>query len=96
METVSSANGTPIAFERTGSGPSLVIVHGNTARTITRWELIRPRLEDHFTVHAIDRRGRGDSGDAQKYSLEREFEDVAAVVTSTDRTLRSKTGSPGR
>jgi pimeloyl-ACP methyl ester carboxylesterase len=44
------------------------------------FELVRPLLEPHFTVWAMDRRGRGDSGDAEDYSLAREFEDVAAVV----------------
>lgn len=85
VETVTSADGTPIAFERTGSGPPLVLVHG---ASLDRrfWELsdVRPALAEHFTVYAIDRRGRGESGDADTYALEREAEDVAAVVDSID------------
>lgn len=86
METVTSADGTSIAYERTWSGPPLVLVHGTTADH-TRWEPIRPALAEHVTVYAIDRRGRGESGDAVEYELEREFEDVAAVVDSIDEPV---------
>lgn len=83
METVTSRDGTPIAYERTGSGPPLVLVHGTTA-SHTRWAPVLPALSAEFTVYAIDRRGRGESGDADCYSIEREFEDIAAVVDSLD------------
>lgn len=79
MQTATSQDGTRIAYWRGGSGPPLVLVHGTTADH-TRWARIRPRLEDAFTVYAMDRRGRGGSGDAAGYAIEREFEDVAAVV----------------
>ncbi len=46
----------------------------------TTWRQVRPELERHFTVHAMDRRGRGGSGDGPRYALEREVEDVAAVA----------------
>jgi pimeloyl-ACP methyl ester carboxylesterase len=74
-----SRDGTRIAFWRSGSGPPLVLVHGTTADH-TRWAGLLPELERHFTVHALDRRGRGGSGDAPDWAIEREFEDVAAVV----------------
>ncbi|SEK25515.1 alpha/beta fold hydrolase [Haloferax larsenii] len=83
MHTVTSADGTTIAYERGGDGPPLVLVHG-TAGDHTSWDVIRPALEAHVTVYALDRRGRGESGDANEYSLEREAEDVAAVVDSLD------------
>lgn len=83
MESVTSADGTPIAFERTGNGPPLVFVHGTTADH-TRWDPIRPAFAKYFTVYAVNRRGRGESGDADEYTLEREAEDVAAVVDSID------------
>lgn len=86
METVTSADGTEIAFERTGSGPPLVLVHGSTS-THTAWEPVRPAFEDHFTVYAMDRRGLGESGDTDQYALEREGEDVAAVVDSIDEPV---------
>ncbi len=79
METVVSRDGTPIAFERTGAGPPLVLVHGSTADH-RRWAVLLPRLTERFTVLAMDRRGRGASGDAPDYALEREYEDVAAVL----------------
>lgn len=86
METITSADGTPIAYERTGNGPPLVLVHGTTADH-TRWEPVRPAFEEHFTVYAMDRRGRGESGDAAEYALEREAQDVAAVVDSIDEPV---------
>jgi pimeloyl-ACP methyl ester carboxylesterase len=81
METVQSQDGTAIAFERSGAGPPLVLVHGTSADH-TRWAVVLPALERTFTVYAVDRRGRGGSGDAPDYSIEREFEDIAAVVDS--------------
>ena len=78
-ETVASRDGTPIAYWRSGDGPPLVLVHG-TAADHSRWVPALPALEQHFTVLAVDRRGRGGSGDADHYAIEREFEDVAVVV----------------
>ncbi|USZ71401.1 alpha/beta fold hydrolase [Natronosalvus halobius] len=82
METVTSADGTEIAFERTGSGPPLVLVAGGATTDHTRWDQagVRPAFAEHCTVYAMDCRGRGESGDADEYELEREVEDVAAVV----------------
>ncbi|HSL01718.1 MAG TPA: alpha/beta hydrolase [Rubrobacteraceae bacterium] len=81
--SVISRDGTPIAYERSGEGPPLVLVHGTTSDHLT-WELVLPELQRHFTVYAIDRRGRGESGggDDSAYDIEREFEDVVAVIDS--------------
>jgi pimeloyl-ACP methyl ester carboxylesterase len=79
VEHVISADGTPIAYRRSGAGTPLVLIHGATSDG-TRWAPILPALEARFTVYAVDRRGRGGSGDAPDYAIEREFEDVAAVV----------------
>jgi pimeloyl-ACP methyl ester carboxylesterase len=76
---VASSDGTVISVRRSGSGPPLLLVHGTTADH-QRWLPILPRFEQHFTVYAMDRRGRGGSGDAPDYELLREAEDVAAVV----------------
>jgi pimeloyl-ACP methyl ester carboxylesterase len=76
---VASADGTHLGVWRSGSGPALVAVHGTTADH-TRWARIAPLLEAKFSLYAMDRRGRGRSGDADVYSIEREAEDVAAVV----------------
>jgi pimeloyl-ACP methyl ester carboxylesterase len=79
MEKILSVDGTPIACWRSGEGPPLLLVHG-TAADHARWAPVLPALEEHFTVLTIDRRGRGESGDADQYVIEREFEDVACVV----------------
>jgi pimeloyl-ACP methyl ester carboxylesterase len=78
---VTSKDGTPIAVECAGTGPNLVIVHGGTGDR-SRWKPLLPLLAKHFTVCAMDRRGHGESGDSPGYSLQKEFEDVAAVVNS--------------
>ena len=83
MEKVTSKDGTPIAFRRSGEGKPLLLVHGTTADH-HRWAAISPQLEPHFTVYAMDRRGRGDSGDAPEYNINREAEDVAAIVEAID------------
>lgn len=79
MEQVVSKNGTPIGYVRRGAGRPLLLVHGTTADH-QRWSPISPPLEQHFSVYAVDRRGRGGSGDSPQYELLREAEDVAAVV----------------
>jgi pimeloyl-ACP methyl ester carboxylesterase len=78
-EQVLSKDGTPLAVWRSGEGPALLLVHGTTADH-SRWAPVVPAFEEHFTVLAMDRRGRGESGDHPDYSFEREFEDVAAVA----------------
>lgn len=83
---VESRDGAPIAAHVGGAGPPLVLVHGGAADHI-RWTPVLPALHDHFTVYAMDRRGRGQSGDSDDYALEREFEDVAAVVASAGREI---------
>jgi pimeloyl-ACP methyl ester carboxylesterase len=79
LRHVTSPDGVRIACEAGGSGPPLVAVHGAGS---ARWsfDLLRPHLEGQFRLIAIDRRGRGDSSDGAGYSLERECDDVAAVV----------------
>lgn len=86
MEQVISRDGTPIAFWRSGSGPALLLVHGTTADH-TRWAPVLPLLEPYFTVFAVDRRGRGGSGDTLPYDMMREFEDVAAVADAIGRPV---------
>ncbi len=76
---VASADGTRIADFVSGDGPALVLVHGTTADHTT-FRVIEPALATRHTIHAIDRRGRGASGDGPRYAIEREFEDLAAVV----------------
>jgi pimeloyl-ACP methyl ester carboxylesterase len=88
LSLVRSRDGTEIAFHTSGEGPPLVLVHGGLGDH-TRWDALRPHLEPHVTVHAMDRRGRGASGDGAAYAIEREFEDVAAVVDHVAATSGS-------
>lgn len=76
---VRSPDGTSIAVFDAGEGPPIVLVHGATADHTT-WRTSGPLLAARHATHAIDRRGRGASGDADGYAIEREFADLAAVV----------------
>jgi pimeloyl-ACP methyl ester carboxylesterase len=79
--SVASMDGTPISIECLGSGPTLLIVHGGTGDR-TRWTALFPLFASRVTVCAMDRRGHGTSGDSPNYSLQKEAEDVIAVVNS--------------
>jgi pimeloyl-ACP methyl ester carboxylesterase len=87
MTRTLSADGTEIGYWTSGEGPPLLLVHGGLGDH-TRWDALRPHLAPHVTVHAMDRRGRGASGDGREYAIEREYEDVAAVIDSV-------AGAPG-
>ncbi|NJK79154.1 MAG: alpha/beta hydrolase [Chloroflexaceae bacterium] len=81
MPFVTSKDGTAIAYERTGSGPPLVIVDGALcSRAFGPGAAQAARLAPHFAVYTYDRRGRGESTDTQPYAVEREIEDLAAVI----------------
>lgn len=79
LVTFQSPDGITIGCYRSGTGPALVAVHG-TGADHAAWDAVTPLLARHFTVYAMDRRGRGASGDAPEYSMEREIADVVAVV----------------
>ena len=87
--SIASRDGTSIALFGSGSGPPLLLVHGTTADHTT-FRVLGPRLEREFRIDAIDRRGRGASGDTPPYSIQREFEDVAAVAD----VLAAESGGP--
>jgi pimeloyl-ACP methyl ester carboxylesterase len=79
MQTVSSADGTTIAYERQGTGPALIIVDGALCARGAKAGLADLLAAD-FTVYRYDRRGRGDSGDTPPYAVEREIEDLLALI----------------
>jgi pimeloyl-ACP methyl ester carboxylesterase len=79
MRKVISKDGTPIAFDQSGQGPALILVAGATATRLAEAS-IAAALAPHFTVFAYDRRGRGESGDAAPYAVEREVEDIDALI----------------
>jgi len=81
MNTFLSTDQTAMSYEQTGSGTPLLLVHGTNANH-TQWNLVLPHLNSHFTVYTMDRRGRGQSGDAPDYTIQREFEDVAALASA--------------
>jgi pimeloyl-ACP methyl ester carboxylesterase len=81
MGHVISKDGTQIAFDRSGSGPALILVDGAFChRAFGPMKPLTAFLEPHFTVFAYDRRGRGESSDTLPYSVEREFEDIEALI----------------
>ena len=81
MSAVTSADGTRIAYDRTGSGDPLVLIGGAFSyRRYPGQVKLAELLAAHFTVYSYDRRGRGDSGDTAPYAVDREIEDLAAVI----------------
>jgi len=79
MQTVRSKDGTTIAFDQSGSGPAMILVGGALTERSAGAPLAA-LLAPHFTVISYDRRGRGDSGDTAPYAVEREIEDIAALI----------------
>ena len=81
MSKVTSADGTTIAYERSGSGPPVILVDGAMCyRASGPLRPLAAALNDHFTVYAYDRRGRGGSTDSKPYAVAREIEDLEALV----------------
>jgi pimeloyl-ACP methyl ester carboxylesterase len=81
MDTVRSKDGTTIAYDVQGDGPALILVDGamGTRSSGSKPELAK-LLAQRFTVYSYDRRGRGDSGDTKPYAVEREIEDIDALI----------------
>jgi pimeloyl-ACP methyl ester carboxylesterase len=86
MDTFLSPDGTRLAYVKQGSGLPLLVVHG-TGGSSARWLGILPALAERFTVYALDRRGRGGSGDAPDYAHAREFEDIGALLQTIGRPV---------
>lgn len=81
MPFVTSKDGTCIAYDRIGSGPAVILVDGALCyRAFGPAKPLAEELKDRFTVYIYDRRGRGESGDTLPYAIEREIEDLRALV----------------
>ncbi len=81
METVTSKDGTRIAYDRYGSGPAVILVGGALSyRRFKKMEQLAPAMAERCTVINYDRRGRGDSTEAGPFELRREIEDIAALI----------------
>jgi pimeloyl-ACP methyl ester carboxylesterase len=82
VKKVLSKDGTPIAFDRIGNGPPVILVDGALCyRGMGQTGQLAELLAQHFTVFTYDRRGRGGSGDTPPFAVEREVEDIAALLS---------------
>src|SRR5918996_2353811 len=79
MDRVTSQDGTSIAYDRQGSGPAVILVGGAFVDRSENAPLAA-ELAEGFTVYNYDRRGRGDSGDTPPYAVDREIEDIEALI----------------
>jgi pimeloyl-ACP methyl ester carboxylesterase len=79
MKQVTSKDGTAVAFDRSGEGPAIILVSGASQTRMGNVGLAA-LLEPHFTVFNYDRRGRGESGDTAPYAVEREIDDLGALI----------------
>lgn len=82
MERLTTPDGTTLSYERSGSGPALVLVHGAFSDSASNWDLVRPALAERFTLYAIDRRGRGETTATEGHRLADEAADVAALIAA--------------
>ena len=95
MERVRSKDGTTVAFDRLGNGPTVIVVGGATCdRAMTR--PLAEQLAQRFTLINYDRRGRGDSGDTAPYAVEREIEDLGALIAVAGAPRRCTAIPPAR
>jgi pimeloyl-ACP methyl ester carboxylesterase len=90
MKTITSKDGTIIAFDQLGKGPALILVGGSLEHRALDAETSRlaayPLMAQHFTLFHYDRRGRGDSTDTQPYAVQREIEDIEALINEAGRS----------
>jgi len=94
MRTVLSKDGTPIAFDQSGQGPALILITGATGTHLAQASLAAA-LAPHFSACTYDRRGRGESGDTPPYAVEREVEDIEALIDEAGGTAFVFGGSSG-
>ena len=94
MATIFSKDGTRIAYDKTGQGPALILVAGAFQDRMAMGPYAGP-LSEYFTVYNYDRRGRGESGDTQPYAVQREIEDIDALIQEAGGSAFVFGGSSG-
>ncbi|MFI9808901.1 alpha/beta fold hydrolase [Streptomyces sp. NPDC052301] len=94
MRKVVSRDGTTIAYEQAGEGPPIVLLNGSF-RDHTIFDALVPELSPHLTTFVYDRRGRGESGDSPEYAVQREIEDLEAVIEAAGGSAVVFAGSTG-
>lgn len=82
MHRIQRPDDVTVSYEKYGTGPALVLVHGAFSDHRTNWEFVKPLLERDFGVYAIARRGRGDTTASDQHSLDDESRDLVAVIAS--------------
>jgi alpha-beta hydrolase superfamily lysophospholipase len=98
VQTVTSADGTQIAYDRyCDDGPAVILISGALGyRKFKKFEQIAIALSEHCTVINYDRRGRGDSGEAGPVSVQHEVDDVAALIAAVGRLRDAVQDRPRR
>lgn len=87
MHRIQTSTGVTVSYDRYGSGPPLLLVHGGFSDHATNWEFVKEQLGQRYTVHAVARRGRGETDATEGHSMEDEFSDVAALISSIDEPV---------
>ena len=82
MEQITTRTGITYSYEKSGTGPPLILVHGTLTTHLTGWMVVKPLFEPHFTVYAVDRRGRGETTATKGHTIRDEGADLAALVES--------------
>ena len=82
MQRLRPPNGVTLSFDRYGSGPPLVLVHGGFSDHRSNWAFVEPSFEKRYTTHAVARRGRGETDATRGHQLEDEARDVVALIQS--------------
>jgi pimeloyl-ACP methyl ester carboxylesterase len=80
MLMINTPHGVNVHYDRYGQGPPLVLVHGSFSDHVTNWSFVADALAEHFTVHAVARRGRGATDATDDHDILDEGRDVAAVI----------------
>ena len=87
MHRFQTPTGVTVSYDRYGSGPPLLLVHGGFSDHASNWEFVKEQLGQRYTVHAVARRGRGETDATEGHSMEDEFSDVAAMISSIDEPV---------